>query len=77
MTQAKEKGRWPEFSDATGIDRAYEQARAEAERQLKEATAGPGPSPIAGPVPSSIPPGDTAMKNPEGAFADPAPGREN
>jgi len=68
MTARKEKGRWPEFSDATGIDAKYAEEQAEADRQLKDATA--GPQTVQG-LPVMV--GDTAMKNPHGAFAMPSP----
>jgi len=68
MTNRKEKGRWPEFADATGIDAKYLAEQAEADRQLKEATAGPQALPGA-----AAATGDTALKNPHGAFATPSP----
>jgi len=63
----KYRGRWPEFADATGIDAKYAEERGEAARQLKEATAGPE---AVSATPIAV--GDTAMKNPDGAFAMPA-----
>ena len=77
MTARKEKGRWQEFADSKGIDAKYAEEELEAQRQLTEATAGPGRNNaggcVAGPVPSSVPAGDTGMKNPSGAFETPAP----
>lgn len=68
MVTRRERGRWPEFADATGIDAKYLEERGEADRQLKEATAGPEAVSTA---PVAII-DDTAMTNPQGAFAIPA-----
>lgn len=77
MTARKSTGRWQEFADSKGIDAKYAQEELEAQRQLIEATAGPGRGNawgcVAGPVPSTVPPGDTDMKNPNGSFATPSP----
>lgn len=77
MTQRKQTGRWTEFADSKGIDAKYAEEELEAQRQLTEATAGPGKdnvqSCVAGPIPSTVPAGDTEMKNPAGSFAAPSP----
>jgi len=77
MAQRKQRGHWQEYSDAKGIDAKYAQEELEAQRQLIEATAGPGRDnargSVAGPVPSEVPPGDTEMKNPSGSYAAPSP----
>ena len=67
MTARKEKGRWPEFSDAAGIDAQYAAAQAEADRQLREATAGPQAVGA-----GNAATGDTDLKNPNGTFAMPS-----
>jgi hypothetical protein len=61
-------GPWNEYADATGIDAKYAAEQAEADRQLKDATA--GPQAVSG-APVAV--GDTQMKNPHGAFAMPSP----
>ncbi|HXS06743.1 MAG TPA: hypothetical protein VN723_08145 [Rhizomicrobium sp.] len=63
-------GPWNEYADATGIDSKYAEEQAEAERQLKQATAGPE---AVNPRGAGVAIGDTEMKNPHGAFASPAP----
>ena len=62
----RQDGRWPAFADARGIDAKYAQVRREAERELADTEAGPRDG-------SSIPPGDTEMKNPHGEFQHPSP----
>jgi hypothetical protein len=61
-------GPWNEFADATGIEAKYLAEQDEADRQLKDATA--GPDRVEG---EDVATGDTAMKNPHGAFAAPSP----
>src|SRR5215813_8583798 len=61
-------GPWNEFADATGIDASYAAEQGEADRQLKDATAGPQAAGGTG-----VGTGDTGMKNPNGAFAMPSP----
>jgi hypothetical protein len=56
---------WTGFSSARGMDTAYEQASAAAQKQLDETLAGPDNFHVA--------PDDTDMKNPDGEFEDPAP----
>jgi len=63
-------GPWNEFADATGIDSKYAQEQAEADAQLKQATAGPEAVSSRG---VDVAVGDTGMKNPHGAFGAPAP----
>jgi hypothetical protein len=53
------------MEDGPGMDTAYEQAGKAAEKQLDET--------LAGPDGMRVPADDTGMKNPGGAFADPAP----
>src|SRR5579864_7354122 len=63
-------GPWNEYQDATGIDVNYAQEQGEADRQLKEASAGPG---AVNPRGESVAVGDTAMKNPHGSADMPSP----
>jgi hypothetical protein len=63
-------GPWNEYADAVGIDAKYAQEQGEADRQLKDATAGPD---AVNPRGESVAKGDTAMKNPHGAFDTPSP----
>ena len=65
MNGKQDKGRWPEFADARGIDAKYAEQQAQADKELADATAGPDDS-------ISIPPGDTEMKNPHGEFQSPS-----
>ena len=70
MTGRKEKGRWPEFADSKGIDAKYAEQQAEADRELKDATAGPE---AVNPRGETVATGDTDLKNPNGSFAAPSP----
>ena len=63
-------GPWNEYADATGIDAKYADEQGEADRQLKDASAGPG---AVNPRGVSVAVGDTAMKNPHGASDMPSP----
>jgi len=65
MSRKQNKGRWQEFSDATGIDAKYVDAQAHADKELADATAGPDGN-------ISVPPDDTGMKNPHGEFQGPS-----
>ena len=77
MTARKQTGRWQEFADSKGIDAKYAEEELEAQRQLIEATAGPGRDNaracVTGPVGNTVRPGDTDMKNPHGSYAIPSP----
>ena len=66
MTNRKEKARRPEVAESESIDAKYAAEEAEAQRQLIEATAGPGKHAgcVAGPVPCSMPPDGAELKNP-------------
>lgn len=65
MERKKNKGRWQEFADASGIDAKYAEQQARADKELADATAGPDDS-------LSVPPDDTEMKNPHGEFQGPS-----
>src|SRR5438067_9803837 len=63
----RKNGRWTAFADARGIDAKYAQVRAQAEKELAETGTEPHTSI------STVPPGDTEMKNPHGEFQHPSP----
>jgi hypothetical protein len=65
MNRKRDKGRWQDFADARGIDAKYAEERAQADKELADATAGPDDW-------VSIAPDDTAMKNPHGEFQAPS-----
>jgi hypothetical protein len=65
MSRKRDKGRWQDFADARGIDAKYAEERAQADKELADATAGPDDW-------VSIAPDDTAMKNPHGEFQAPS-----
>jgi hypothetical protein len=65
MSKKTEKGRWSEFADTRGIDAKYAEQQAQADKELRDATAGPRHD-------SKIAPDDTAMKNPYGEFQSPS-----
>jgi hypothetical protein len=65
--ERRKSGYWWAFSDAKGIDRAYAKVGVAAEKELAETLAGPQAiheTPVAR--------DDTALKNPDGEFEDPA-----
>jgi hypothetical protein len=64
MTEKQVNRDWPTYSDAKGIDAAYEKERAEAVAKLHDD--------MAGPKRTGMPP-DGDSKNPEGEFERPAP----
>jgi len=66
MSQECGKTGWQEFADARGIDAKYEEAKAEADRELRDATAGPDDA-------LQIAPDGTELKNPDGEFQWPSP----
>lgn len=65
IMQGYETGHWQEFSDSRGIDTKYMEERANAERELAEAIAGPDNW-------DTIAPDDVEIKNPGGEFQSPS-----
>jgi len=65
MNANRKSGYWWAFSDARGIDRAYEKVEKAAEKEFAETFAGPMHE-------MRVAPDDTSMKNPDGEFKDPA-----